>query len=80
MQHVYVSVCMVSVLFLISRVPFHFGEHGNYSLWVKNLNDSSVVNCSVVTDADPVNSYIREYHSLKHIHKLVYDMDICQVF
>uniref|UniRef100_A0A8D0AYV5 Heparan-alpha-glucosaminide N-acetyltransferase n=1 Tax=Sander lucioperca TaxID=283035 RepID=A0A8D0AYV5_SANLU len=40
------------------EVPFHFGEHGNYSLWVKNLNDSAVVNCSVVTDADPVNSYI----------------------
>ncbi|XP_040892933.1 heparan-alpha-glucosaminide N-acetyltransferase isoform X2 [Toxotes jaculatrix] len=42
----------------LCTVPFHFGEHGNYSLWVKNLNDSSVVNCSVVTDADPVNSYI----------------------
>ncbi|XP_030003605.1 heparan-alpha-glucosaminide N-acetyltransferase isoform X2 [Sphaeramia orbicularis] len=38
--------------------PFHFGEHGNYSLWVKNLNNSSLSNCSVVTDADPVNSYI----------------------
>ncbi|XP_031727819.1 heparan-alpha-glucosaminide N-acetyltransferase isoform X1 [Anarrhichthys ocellatus] len=42
----------------LCTVPFHFGEHGNYSLWVKNLNNSSVVNCSVVTDADPVNSYI----------------------
>ncbi|XP_031141591.1 heparan-alpha-glucosaminide N-acetyltransferase isoform X1 [Sander lucioperca] len=42
----------------LCTVPFHFGEHGNYSLWVKNLNDSAVVNCSVVTDADPVNSYI----------------------
>nr|XP_046268728.1 heparan-alpha-glucosaminide N-acetyltransferase isoform X2 [Scatophagus argus] len=42
----------------LCKVPFHFGEHGNYSLWVKNLNDSSVVNCSVVTLADPVNSYI----------------------
>lgn len=42
----------------LCTVPFHFGEHGNYSLWVKNLNDSSVVNCSIVTDADPVNSYI----------------------
>lgn len=39
-------------------VPFHFGEHGNYSLWVKNLNNASEANCSVVTDADPVNSYI----------------------
>lgn len=38
--------------------PFHFGEHGNYSLWVKNVNNSSLSNCSVVTDADPVNSYI----------------------
>ncbi|TMS23382.1 Heparan-alpha-glucosaminide N-acetyltransferase [Larimichthys crocea] len=36
--------------------PFHFGEHGNYSLWVKS--DSKVVNCSMVTQADPVNSYI----------------------
>ncbi|XP_071757941.2 heparan-alpha-glucosaminide N-acetyltransferase isoform X1 [Centroberyx gerrardi] len=42
----------------LCTVPFHFGERGNYSLWVKNLNDSSVVNCSMVTDADPVNSYI----------------------
>ncbi|XP_069024515.1 heparan-alpha-glucosaminide N-acetyltransferase isoform X1 [Embiotoca jacksoni] len=42
----------------LCKVPFHFGEHGNYSLWVKNLNDSSVYNCSVVPDADPVNSYI----------------------
>ncbi|XP_042340800.1 heparan-alpha-glucosaminide N-acetyltransferase isoform X2 [Plectropomus leopardus] len=41
----------------LCTVPFHFGEHGNYSLWVKNLN-SSVVNCSIVTDAGPVNSYI----------------------
>ncbi|XP_023274896.1 heparan-alpha-glucosaminide N-acetyltransferase isoform X2 [Seriola lalandi dorsalis] len=42
----------------LCTIPFHFGEHGNYSLWVKNLNDSSVVNCSVVNDADPINSYI----------------------
>ncbi|XP_026160123.1 heparan-alpha-glucosaminide N-acetyltransferase isoform X2 [Mastacembelus armatus] len=42
----------------ICRVPFHFGEHGNYSLWVKNMNNPSAVNCSVVTDAEPVNSYI----------------------
>ncbi|KAM8880318.1 heparan-alpha-glucosaminide N-acetyltransferase isoform 1-T1 [Spinachia spinachia] len=39
-------------------VPFHFGEQGNYSLWVKNLNDSSAVNCSLVTDAEPVDSFI----------------------
>ncbi|XP_059194489.1 heparan-alpha-glucosaminide N-acetyltransferase isoform X2 [Centropristis striata] len=42
----------------LCTVPFHFGEHGNYSLWVKNLNNSSMVNCSIVTDADPGNSYI----------------------
>ncbi|XP_044045519.1 heparan-alpha-glucosaminide N-acetyltransferase isoform X2 [Siniperca chuatsi] len=47
-----------SVNLELCTVPFHFGEHGNYSLWVKNLSDSSVVNCSIVTDADPVNSYI----------------------
>uniref|UniRef100_A0A8C4IJP5 Heparan-alpha-glucosaminide N-acetyltransferase n=1 Tax=Dicentrarchus labrax TaxID=13489 RepID=A0A8C4IJP5_DICLA len=44
----------------LCTLPFHFGEHGNYSVWVKNLNDSSVVNCSLVTHADPVNSYIRD--------------------
>uniref|UniRef100_A0A667XMI5 Heparan-alpha-glucosaminide N-acetyltransferase n=1 Tax=Myripristis murdjan TaxID=586833 RepID=A0A667XMI5_9TELE len=37
-------------------VPFHFGEHGNYSLWVKNLTDSGIISCSMVTDADPVNN------------------------
>ncbi|XP_030587027.1 heparan-alpha-glucosaminide N-acetyltransferase isoform X2 [Archocentrus centrarchus] len=42
----------------LCKVPFHFGEHGNYSLWVKNLNTSQRVNCSVVTDVDPVNTYI----------------------
>ncbi|CAL8328669.1 unnamed protein product [Lota lota] len=42
----------------LCRVPFSFGEHGNYSLWVKNLNNSSVVNCSMVTHSDPVNSYL----------------------
>uniref|UniRef100_A0A8D3CPI2 Heparan-alpha-glucosaminide N-acetyltransferase n=1 Tax=Scophthalmus maximus TaxID=52904 RepID=A0A8D3CPI2_SCOMX len=46
-------------------VPFHFGEHGNYSLWLKNLNNSSVVNCSVVTDADPINSFILIFEPLK---------------
>uniref|UniRef100_I3JQL1 Heparan-alpha-glucosaminide N-acetyltransferase n=1 Tax=Oreochromis niloticus TaxID=8128 RepID=I3JQL1_ORENI len=42
----------------LCKIPFHFGEHGNYSLWVKTLNASFGVNCSVVTDKDPVNSYI----------------------
>ncbi|KAM9857368.1 heparan-alpha-glucosaminide N-acetyltransferase [Aulostomus maculatus] len=40
----------------LCTVPFHFGEQGNYSLWVKN--NSSDVSCVIVTDADPVNSYI----------------------
>ncbi|XP_071264348.1 heparan-alpha-glucosaminide N-acetyltransferase isoform X2 [Salvelinus alpinus] len=42
----------------LCKVHFHFWEHGNYSLWVKNLNDSSVVNCSIITDTEPVNSYL----------------------
>uniref|UniRef100_A0A8C2WAS6 Heparan-alpha-glucosaminide N-acetyltransferase n=1 Tax=Cyclopterus lumpus TaxID=8103 RepID=A0A8C2WAS6_CYCLU len=58
----------------LCTVPFHFGEHGNYSLWVKNLNNASVVNCSVVTDAEPVYSYIRE--SLARAH----DVHISGVF
>ena len=45
---------------LFLRVPFSFGERGNYSLWVKNLNNS-VVNCSMVTHSDPVNSYLRMF-------------------
>uniref|UniRef100_A0A1A8HJZ3 Heparan-alpha-glucosaminide N-acetyltransferase n=3 Tax=Nothobranchius korthausae TaxID=1143690 RepID=A0A1A8HJZ3_9TELE len=40
----------------LCKLQFHFGEHGNYSLWMKNLTNSS--RCSIVTDADPVNSYI----------------------
>uniref|UniRef100_A0A8D0AUJ4 Heparan-alpha-glucosaminide N-acetyltransferase n=1 Tax=Sander lucioperca TaxID=283035 RepID=A0A8D0AUJ4_SANLU len=63
----------------LCTVPFHFGEHGNYSLWVKNLNDSAVVNCSVVTDADPVNSYIRESHThAVNAFISMYDLDMCQ--
>lgn len=42
----------------LCNVTFHFGEHGNYSLWVKNLNNSSEADCSVVTDVNPVNSYM----------------------
>ncbi|KAF6737996.1 Heparan-alpha-glucosaminide N-acetyltransferase [Oryzias melastigma] len=42
----------------LCNVQFHFGEHGNYTLWMKNLNGSDQVNCSVVTDAVPVNNYI----------------------
>uniref|UniRef100_A0A8C9TEY7 Heparan-alpha-glucosaminide N-acetyltransferase n=1 Tax=Scleropages formosus TaxID=113540 RepID=A0A8C9TEY7_SCLFO len=42
----------------LCRVYFHFGEHGNYSLWVKNLTDSDV-NCTVVVDGEPVNSNLQ---------------------
>lgn len=43
---------------LCNELAFHFGEHGNYSLWIKNLNNNSEADCSIVTDGDPVNSYI----------------------
>lgn len=43
---------------LCNALTFHFGEHGNYSLWVRNLNNNSEADCSIVTDRDPVNSYI----------------------
>uniref|UniRef100_A0A8C6LK89 Heparan-alpha-glucosaminide N-acetyltransferase n=1 Tax=Nothobranchius furzeri TaxID=105023 RepID=A0A8C6LK89_NOTFU len=52
----------------LCKLRFHFGEHGNYSLWMKNLTNSS--RCSIVTDADPVNSYIRE--RLQHKCELGY--------
>uniref|UniRef100_A0A7N6ARE1 Heparan-alpha-glucosaminide N-acetyltransferase n=1 Tax=Anabas testudineus TaxID=64144 RepID=A0A7N6ARE1_ANATE len=32
----------------LCTLPFHFGEHGNYSLWVKNLNDRSLM-CRVLS-------------------------------
>ncbi|XP_061535010.1 heparan-alpha-glucosaminide N-acetyltransferase isoform X2 [Phycodurus eques] len=57
-QHeITLQVNSTSVIQELCTVPFHFGEQGNYSLWLKNTNNS-VVNCSIVTDADPVNSYI----------------------
>ncbi|XP_016103157.1 heparan-alpha-glucosaminide N-acetyltransferase-like [Sinocyclocheilus grahami] len=40
------------------NVNFHFGEQGNYSLWVKNLNEPSLVSCSMITDSEPINSYL----------------------
>ncbi|XP_043093935.1 heparan-alpha-glucosaminide N-acetyltransferase isoform X1 [Puntigrus tetrazona] len=40
------------------NVDFHFGEQGNYSLWVKNLNNLSRVSCSMITDSDSINSYL----------------------
>lgn len=42
----------------LCKVHFHFGEQGNYSLWVKNLNESSQVSCNIVTDTGPVNSFL----------------------
>ncbi|XP_015253117.1 PREDICTED: heparan-alpha-glucosaminide N-acetyltransferase-like [Cyprinodon variegatus] len=39
-------------------LQFHFGEHGNYSLWLKNLNNVSHTNCSIMVNSNPVNSYI----------------------
>uniref|UniRef100_A0A8C7N2J1 Recombining binding protein suppressor of hairless-like n=1 Tax=Oncorhynchus kisutch TaxID=8019 RepID=A0A8C7N2J1_ONCKI len=52
------GITLLVVSCLLPRVHYHFWEHGNYSLWVKNLNDSSVVNCSMITDAETVNSYL----------------------
>ncbi|KAK7166540.1 hypothetical protein R3I93_006332 [Phoxinus phoxinus] len=40
------------------NVHFHFGERGNYSLWVKNLNEPSQVSCTMITDSEPINSYL----------------------
>uniref|UniRef100_A0A8C2I1T7 Heparan-alpha-glucosaminide N-acetyltransferase n=1 Tax=Cyprinus carpio TaxID=7962 RepID=A0A8C2I1T7_CYPCA len=51
------------------KVHFHFGEQGNYSLWVKNLNEPSRVNCSMIIDSEPINSYLRE--STLHLLSLV---------
>lgn len=76
MEQLCAYISSIDILFYILRVPFHFGEQGNYSLWVKNLNDSAVVSCSIVTDAEPVNSYIRESHAHTHIHKLVRRVDV----
>ncbi|KAF4071722.1 hypothetical protein AMELA_G00276630 [Ameiurus melas] len=42
----------------LCRVQFHFGEQGNYSLWVKNLSDSDQINCSIFTVTEPINSYL----------------------
>ncbi|XP_053533647.1 heparan-alpha-glucosaminide N-acetyltransferase [Ictalurus punctatus] len=42
----------------LCRVQFHFGEQGNYSLWVKNLSDSDHINCSIFTVTEPINSYL----------------------
>uniref|UniRef100_A0AAR2LCZ9 Heparan-alpha-glucosaminide N-acetyltransferase catalytic domain-containing protein n=1 Tax=Pygocentrus nattereri TaxID=42514 RepID=A0AAR2LCZ9_PYGNA len=44
----------------LCRMHFHFGEHGNYSLWVKNLNDLSQVNCTMVTDSDRLSPDLGE--------------------
>ncbi|KAJ0050712.1 hypothetical protein NL108_005107, partial [Boleophthalmus pectinirostris] len=42
---------------LCNAITFHFGEHGNYSLWIKNPNNRSEADCTIVTDGEPVNSY-----------------------
>lgn len=42
---------------LCNDLTFHFGEHGNYSLWIKQFNNNSEAECSIVTDGNPVNSY-----------------------
>ncbi|XP_051993883.1 heparan-alpha-glucosaminide N-acetyltransferase-like isoform X2 [Xyrauchen texanus] len=42
----------------LCKIHFHFGEKGNYSLWVKNLNGTSRANCTMVIDSEPVNSYL----------------------
>uniref|UniRef100_A0A8B9HRQ9 Heparan-alpha-glucosaminide N-acetyltransferase n=1 Tax=Astyanax mexicanus TaxID=7994 RepID=A0A8B9HRQ9_ASTMX len=42
----------------LCRMYFHFGEHGNYSLWVKDLNAPSQANCTMVTNSEPINSYL----------------------
>ncbi|XP_049575666.1 heparan-alpha-glucosaminide N-acetyltransferase isoform X1 [Syngnathus scovelli] len=57
-QHgITLQVNSTSVNLDVCSVPFHFGEQGNYSLWVKNINNTAV-NCSIVTNTIPVNSYI----------------------
>uniref|UniRef100_A0A8C8DCM2 Heparan-alpha-glucosaminide N-acetyltransferase n=1 Tax=Oryzias sinensis TaxID=183150 RepID=A0A8C8DCM2_9TELE len=55
----------------LCNVQFHFGEHGNYSLWIKNPNGSAQANCSVVTDAVPVNSYIREFSTSLNLDRMI---------
>ncbi|KAI5087643.1 heparan-alpha-glucosaminide N-acetyltransferase isoform X1 [Silurus meridionalis] len=42
----------------LCRMHFHFGEQGNYSLWVKNLNDPEHMNCTIATINEPINSYL----------------------
>ncbi|XP_062865256.1 heparan-alpha-glucosaminide N-acetyltransferase [Trichomycterus rosablanca] len=37
----------------VCRVHFHFGEHGNYSLWVADKG-----NCTIVINSEPINSYL----------------------
>ncbi|MCI4395128.1 hypothetical protein PGIGA_G00176830 [Pangasianodon gigas] len=57
-----VFLALIAVIFAVSvsaiRVHFHFGEQGNYSLWVKNLSDPNHINCTIVTVTEPVNSYL----------------------
>ncbi|KAK1176006.1 heparan-alpha-glucosaminide N-acetyltransferase isoform X1 [Acipenser oxyrinchus oxyrinchus] len=43
----------------LCRVHFSFGEHGNYSLWIKNLSNlTQKITCPIVIDKEPINSYL----------------------
>ncbi|XP_066576499.1 heparan-alpha-glucosaminide N-acetyltransferase isoform X2 [Amia ocellicauda] len=42
----------------LCRIHFSFAEQGNYSLWIKNVNDTSKeITCAIFIDEEPVNSY-----------------------
>ncbi|XP_041112929.1 heparan-alpha-glucosaminide N-acetyltransferase isoform X4 [Polyodon spathula] len=41
----------------LCRVHFSFGEHGNYSLWIKNLsNRTQKITCPIIVDKEPINN------------------------
>ncbi|MGH0186271.1 UNVERIFIED_CONTAM: hypothetical protein FKN15_020882 [Acipenser sinensis] len=43
----------------LCRVHFSFGEHGNYSLWIKNLSNlTQKITCPIFIDKEPINSYL----------------------
>ncbi|NXG37298.1 HGNAT acetyltransferase, partial [Dromaius novaehollandiae] len=43
----------------LSRIHYHFGESGNYSLEVKTLSRSTqTVSCDLIINEDPINSYL----------------------
>uniref|UniRef100_A0A8C1E393 Heparan-alpha-glucosaminide N-acetyltransferase n=1 Tax=Cyprinus carpio carpio TaxID=630221 RepID=A0A8C1E393_CYPCA len=57
------------------KVHFHFGEQGNYSLWVKNLNEPSRVNCSMIIDSEPINSYLRDLMQLFYLESFTVETE-----